>query len=75
MFVSGIVCGGVAMLKISAIYFKATVCLLPRAVSGLVVVGFRSTCVRSSDTCISESFYDIIGKGVIACNFWNMNFP
>ena len=48
--VGGGACGGAAMLKISAICFKATLYLSPRIMSGLVL-GFRSPFYLTLPNC------------------------
>ena len=59
-------CGGDALLKISASFRSAAICLSPNVVSGLFGVGLRRACVRSAAACVAASLEDILGKFSVA---------
>ena len=54
------------MFNISAIYFRAAVCLLPIFLSGLAGVGFSNACVRSAAACVAAYSEEILGNGRVA---------
>ena len=68
LVVGGVACGGLPMLKISTIYFKACVWFLPSVVIGIVGVGLRRMVLRSSTAWVSASFDNIVGKGRLVGN-------
>ena len=54
------------MLNISASFFRASACLFPSVVSGLVGVGLMMAWVRSAAACVAASSEDILGNGRVA---------
>ena len=64
--IGGVTCGGADMLKISASCFRAAVCLLPNAVSGLVGAGLRRAWVSSTAACVAPYVDEIIGTVTVA---------
>ena len=64
--IGGVTCGGADMLKISASCFRAAVCLLPNAVSGLVGAGLRRSWARLEFACVVTFSEDIVGNGRVS---------
>ena len=62
----GVTYGGSALLKISVIFWSATVCLSTSVVSGLVGVMLRRAWVMSAAACVAESLEDSLGKVSVA---------
>ena len=48
------------MLKVSAIYFRTAIYLLPSVVRGLLMIGLSKECVRSAPACVAASYEEIL---------------
>ena len=62
----GVTYGGSALLKISVIFWSATVCLSTSVVSGLVGVMLRRAWVMSAAACVAESLEDSLENVSVA---------
>ena len=68
IFVVGVACGGLVVLKIAEICFRAAFFLPTRFVRGVVGVGLNRACISSSAACISAPSVDNLGNGRVAGN-------